>query len=282
MQKILGALILCGSWALASAQPKLDGMYTRNGVVGLEANAPDNPIDPSGKNPLSVSNRGDGLGPYPKIFGEGGAVLRGGQRRQQRRTGIVDPPNKILPWIPEQDKLRREFLVHMNPAVDLRHVELNARCALPGLFQGEDNNNPYQFLQRPAEVVILYDYNHTSRVIHLDGRPHLGKNIQLFMGDSIGHWEGNTLVVDTTNFNGRTAYSREIPYLSDELHTVERFTIADANTIDYEVTIQDPKLFTAPWKVAGYFSRVPKGTESLEFACAEGSQTLVDIFGLPR
>ncbi|HEY7390943.1 MAG TPA: hypothetical protein VH640_20670, partial [Bryobacteraceae bacterium] len=234
MQKILGALILCGSWPLASAQPDLQGMYTRNGVVGLEANAPENPIDPSGKNPLSVSNRGDGLGPYPKVFGEGGTVLRGGQRRQQRRTGIVDPPNKILPWIPEQDKLRREFLVHMNPAADLRHVELNARCALPGLFQGEDNNNPYQFLQRPEEVVILYDYNHTSRVIHLDGRPHLGKNIQLFMGDSIGHWEGNTLMVDTTNFNGRTAYSREIPYLSEELHTVERFTKADANTIDYE------------------------------------------------
>jgi hypothetical protein len=281
MQKILGALILCGSWVLASAQPNLEGMYTRNGVVGLEANAPENPIDPSGKNPLSVSNRGDGLGPYPKIFGEGGSVLRGGQQRQQHRTGIVDPPNKILPWIPGQDKLRREFLVQMNPAADLRHVELNARCALPGLFQGEDNNNPYQFLERPGEVVILYDYNHTSRVIHLDGRPHLGKNIRLFMGDSIGHWEGNTLVVDTTNFNGRTAYSREIPYLSDELHTVERFTIADANTIDYEVTIQDPKLFTAPWKVAGYFSRVPKGTESLEFACAEGSQTLVNIFGLP-
>jgi hypothetical protein len=281
MPKILGALILCGSWVLASAQPNLEGMYTRNGVVGLEANAPENPIDPSGKNPLSVSNRGDGLGPYPKIFGEGGSVLRGGQQRQQRRTGIVDPPNKILPWIPGQDKLRREFLVQMNPAADLRHVELNARCALPGLFQGEDNNNPYQFLERLGEVVILYDYNHTSRVIHLDGRPHLGKNIRLFMGDSIGHWEGNTLVVDTTNFNGRTAYSREIPYLSDELHTVERFTIADANTIDYEVTIQDPKLFTAPWKVAGYFSRVPKGTESLEFACAEGSQTLVNIFGLP-
>jgi hypothetical protein len=262
-------------------QPDMQGMYTRNGVVGLEANAPENPIDPGGKNPLSVSNRGDGLGPYPKVFGEGGTALRGGQGRQQRRTGIVDPANKILPWIPEQDKLRREFLVHMNPAADLRHVELNARCTLPGLFQGEDNNNPYQFLQRPGEVVILYDYNHTSRVIHLDGRAHLGKNIRLFMGDSIGHWEGNTLLVDTANFNGRTAYSREIPYLSEELHTVERFTIADANTIDYEVTIQDPKLFTAPWKVAGYFSKVPKGTESLEFACAEGSQTLVNIFGLP-
>ena len=276
----LSALAWSAAPRTPDGQPDLQGMYTRNGVVGLEANAPENPIDPGGKNPLSVSNRGDGLGPYPKIFGEGGAVLRGGQR-QQRRAGIVDPPDKKLPWRPEQDAKRRDFLLHMNPPADLGHVELNARCTLPGLFQGEDNNNPYQFLQRPQEVVILYDYNHTSRVIHLDGRPHLGKNIRLFMGDSLGHWEGDTLVVDTTNFNGKTAYSREIPYLSDALHTVERFTIVDANTIDYEITIEDPTLFTKPWKVAGYFTRAPKEIESLEFACAEGSQTLVNMFGKP-
>jgi hypothetical protein len=186
-----------------------------------------------------------------------------------------------LPWKPEEDERRRQFLLKMNPPSDLRHVELNARCALPGLFQGEDGNNPYLFLQPLGEVVMLYDYNHTSRVIHLDGRPHLPKDIRLFMGDSIGHWDGNSLVVDTTNFNGRVAYSREIPYLSDQLHTVERFTVADANTIEYEVTIDDPGLFTKPWKVAGYFVRSPKDTQSLEFACAEGSQTLVNIFGNP-
>jgi hypothetical protein len=262
-------------------QPDLQGMYTRNGVVGLEAKPPENPIDPSGNNPLSVSNRGDGLGPYPKIFGEGATALRGGQRRQQRGTGIVDPPDRNLPWRPEEDAKRRQFLLNMNPPTDLRHVELNARCALPGLFQGEDNNNPYQFLQRAGEVVMLYDYNHSSRVIHLDGRPHLGKNIRLFMGDSIGHWEGNTLVVDTANFNDRTSYSREIPYLTDALHTVERFTINDANSIDYEVIIDDPGLFTKPWTTAGYFTRVPKDIQSLEFACAEGSQTLLNIFGKP-
>ena len=274
------AIALMGQTRTPDGQPDLQGMYTRNGVVGLEAKPPTNPIDPSGNNPLSVSNRGDGLGPYPGIFGQGGSVLRTGGR-QQRRTGIVDPADKNLPWRPEEDAKRRDFLLHMNPPVDLRHVELNARCTLPGLFQGEDGNNPYQFLQRAGSMVMLYDYNHTSRIIHLDGRPHLGRDIRLFMGDSIGHWEGNTLIVDTTNFNDRTSYSREIPYFSDALHTTERFTIADANTIDYEVTIDDPKLFTAPWKTAGYFTRVPKGVESLEFACAEGSQTLVNIFGKP-
>lgn len=262
-------------------QPDMQGMYTRNGIVGLEAHPPENPIDPSDKNPYSVSQRGDGLGPYPGIFGQGGGVLRGGQRKQQRRTGIIDPPDKNLPWKPGEDAKRRDFLLHMNPPADLRHVELNARCTLPGIFQGEDNNNPFQFIQRAGEVVLLYDYNHTSRVIHLDGRPHLGKNIRLFMGDSIGHWDGNTLVVDTTNFNDHTSYSREIPYLTDQLHTTERFTIADANIIDYEITIDDPGLFTRPWKVAGYFTRVPKGVDSLEFACAEGSQTLVNMFGEP-
>jgi len=284
---LLGQNVFGQSYAPArtpDGQPDMQGMYTRNGIVGLERNPPENPIDPSDKNPLSVSQRGDGLGPYPGIFGEGGTLLRGGQKRGAaggRRTGIVDPEDRNLPWKPGEDARRRQFLTDMNPPKDLRHVELNARCTLPGLFQGEDGNNPWQILQRAGEVVMLYDYNHTSRVIHLDGRAHLSKNIRLFMGDSVGHWEGNTLVVDTTNFNDRTSYSREIPYLTDQLHTIERFTIADANTIDYEITIDDPGLFTKPWKVAGFFGRSPKDVDSLEFACAEGSQTLVNMFGTP-
>ena len=112
-------------------QPDMQGFYARNGIQGLEANAPDNPIDPGEKNPLSVSNRTDGLGPYPRIFGEG--AVRGAQPAQRRALGIVDPPNKILPWRPGVDVRRREFLSTMNPAADLVHVDLNSRCALPGL-----------------------------------------------------------------------------------------------------------------------------------------------------
>ena len=281
------AILLVGSMASAQSarlpdgQPDMQGMYTRSGVKALEAEPPVNPIDPGEKNPLSVSNRGDGLGPYPRIFGDGGTVLRGQQARAQRPTGIVFPADRKLPWRPEEDAKRRQFLLDMNPPKDLRHIELNSRCTLPGLFEGEDGNNPYTILQPTGRVVILYDYNHTSRVIDLNRREHLSKDIRLFMGDSIGHWEAKTLIVDTTNFNGRVAYSREIPYLSEALHTIERFTIVDGSTIDYEVTIEDPQLFTGPWKVAGAFSRVAKGVESLEFACAEGSQTLLNIFGTP-
>jgi hypothetical protein len=268
---------------LPDGQPDIQGMYTRAGVRGaLEANPPVNPIDPSERNPFSVSNRtGDDLGPYPRIFGEGGDVLRGQQPQQRRRTGIVDPPDKNLPWRPGEDARRRQFLLDMNPPKSLQHVELNSRCALPGPIEGEDGNNPYTIYQRPGSVVFYYDYNHASRVIDLNRKEHLGKDIRLFMGDSVGHWEGNTLVVDTTNYNGRVAFSREIPYLSDALHTIERFTIVDQNIIDYEITIDDPKLFTRPWKVAGFFSRAATGVESLEFACAEGSLTLQNIFGEP-
>src|SRR5215467_5045268 len=100
----LTAVSLVGQTASRTpdGQPDIQGMYTRNGVVGLEAQPPENPIDPSSKSPLSVSNRGDGLGPYPGIFGQGGAALRGGQGRQQRQTGIVDPADRKLPWKPEE------------------------------------------------------------------------------------------------------------------------------------------------------------------------------------
>src|SRR5262245_8162604 len=119
---------------LPDGQPDIQGIYTRSGIRGIEADAPASLIDPGEKNSLSVSNRGDGLGPYPRIFGQGGQVLRTGQQAQQRRTGIVDPPDRKLPWRPEEDAKRRQFLFDQNPPKDLRHVELNARCVLPGLF----------------------------------------------------------------------------------------------------------------------------------------------------
>src|SRR5262245_39935103 len=172
---------------LTDGQPNMQGTYTRAGVKGLEANPPFNPIDPGEKNPLSVSNREDGLGPYPRIFGQGGNALRGGQQRVERRLGIVFPEDRKLPWRSDEDAKRRQFLLDMNPAKYLKHVELNSRCALPGLFEGEDGNNPYTILQPPGKVVIVYDYNHTSREIELNRREHSSKNIRLFMGDSLGH-----------------------------------------------------------------------------------------------
>lgn len=276
-------------------QPDLQGIYTRRGVGGLDPGAleadthrPPNPISPEADNPLSASTRPDGLNNVDRGFleqfserllQEGGvqAQRRPAQPRERPLMGIAEP-GRILPWRPEADANRRAFMLQTNPAASLKHVETDARCAMPGLFLG---GGPFQFMQPEGAVVILSEYSHFSRFIHLDGRPHLPKDIKLFMGDSVGRWEGNTLVVDTTNWNGLTGYSREIPYLSDALRTTERFTITGANTIDYEVMIDDPKQFTRPWKVTGQYTRAEDLGELLEYACAEGSQTLRNIFGEP-
>jgi len=273
-------------------QPDIQGIYARAGIWGLavqqlESNGPHgagNPLDDTGYNRpgapghQKLPNRPSTDDVKPQ--GENGRMvpLAGPPPAPTWRVGLVDPPNKALPWKPEEDKKRREFLLHTNPAASLRYIEYDARCALPGLFL---NGGPFQFIQPEKEVVILSEYQHYTRTIHLDGRSHLGGGIRLFMGDSIGHWEGNTLIVDTTNFNEFTGFTREIPYLSDALHTIERFTVIDDNNIDYEVTIDDPKLFTGTWKTAGLYRKGKEGFEIVEYACAEGTRTLENIFGQP-
>ena len=292
-------LVMFGATAYAQApaklpdgQPNIQGIYARGGIYGLapqelDSNGPHgagNPLDDSAFNKQPFGEE------RPKkarvvdedpVQGEGArsVPLAGPGPTPARKLGLIDPPNKVLPWIPEEDRKRREYLMKTVPPASLRYIEYDARCALPGLFL---NGGPYQFLQPDKELVILSEYAHYTRTIHLDGRKHPGPGIRLFMGDSIGHWEGNTLIVDTTNFNEYTSFTREIPYLSDALHTIERFTIVDANNIDYEVTIDDPKLFTAPWKTAGLYRKAKKGSyELMEYACAEGSLTLENIFGKP-
>lgn len=276
-------------------QPDIQGAYARAGIYGLapqqmESNGPhgaENPLEdsaysrlPDGQPRAARRSRASSDDDQPQPQGEGSRAvpLAGPAPPGPWRLGLVDPPDKVLPWKPEEDKKRREFLMHTNPAASLRYVEFDARCALPGLFL---NGGPFQFIQPETKVVILSEYQHYTRTIHLDGRPHLGNNIRLFMGDSIGHWEGNTLIVDTTNFNEFTSFTREIPYLSDALHIIEHFTIVDQNNIEYEATIDDPKLFTKPWKTAGLYRKAKKEYEIVEYACAEGSLTLVNMFGEP-
>jgi len=247
--------------------PDMQGMWARRGAAMQEANAPKTPLSEFGATGQ----------PYPTVFNTGVSTPQAAALAS-RPTGIIEPANRVLPWRPEADAARREFLSHMIPPASLKYVEASARCVPPGLLGGDDRH-PYQIVQRPGSFVLMYEYNHVTRVIYTDGRPHVGPNIRLYMGDSIGKWEGDTLVVDTTNFNDKTSFSQTIPYHSDVLHTVERFTMIDPYVIDYQLTIEDPKMFTAPIRIAGSFAAAAKGSELMEFACAEGSQTLANIFG---
>jgi hypothetical protein len=144
-------------------------------------------------------------------------------------------------------------------------------------------NNAYQILQTPGYVVIMSEMIHDARVIPLDGRAHAPADVRSWDGDSRGRWEGNTLVVDTTNFNGKgwiatsaaTGRIKGIPE-SEDLHVVERFTRTDAGTIRYEVTIDDPNEYTKPWKVSIPLTRDAEYVV-YEYACQEGNQAVENI-----
>jgi hypothetical protein len=133
-----------------------------------------------------------------------------------------------------------------------------------------------QIIQTPDYVVVFHEMIHEARIIPLDGRGHLPENIRQWLGDSRGRWEGDTLVVDTTNFIDMTSSRRS----SDRLHLVERFTRIDAGTLDYEVTLDDPSTFTRPWTAV---LPMPKTEGTIfEYACHEGNYGLRNLLSGAR
>jgi hypothetical protein len=165
------------------------------------------------------------------------------------------------------------------------------RCitrGVPGGFFPAGYNNGYRILQTPGYVVILYEMIHAARIIPVGGRAHLPAALKFWDGDSVGRWEGNTLVVDVTNYNGKgwiatnaaAGRIKGIPQ-SEALHVVERFTRAGADTIHYEVTIDDPTLYTQPWKVAIPLER-EDGYMIYEYACHEGNRAVEGVLRAGR
>jgi hypothetical protein len=142
----------------------------------------------------------------------------------------------------------------------------------------------FEILQGPGYVLINFNFGHYFRYIPTDGRPHrVSDRVKLWMGNSRGTWEGNTLVVDVTNLNGKNWLDQVGNFVSDHVHVIERFTLASANIIDYEVTIDDPKVFTRPWKIRLPFRRAGAAAndryvnELWENACYEGNKAAEDI-----
>jgi hypothetical protein len=144
------------------------------------------------------------------------------------------------------------------------------KCYLPGVPRITYQPFPFQIVQTPKYVVISYEYAHAVRIIYTDGSPHPLPN-DFWMGDSRGHWEGDTLVVDVTHFNDRTWFDLAGNFHSDALHVVERYTPIDlGHVISYEVTIEDPKVFTRPWKMRmPLYRRVEKGLQLLDYDCVD-------------
>ena len=204
-----------------------------------------------------------------------------------RRTSlVVDPPDGRVPLRPEAEARREYDFAHVSDS----YVYMSPwdRCitrGVPGGMFPAGYNNAYQIVQFPGSVVLLSEMIHEVRIIPVDDRPHLPPSIRQWNGDSRGHWEGDTLVVDTTNFNGKgwldtnAAPGRQrirgIPQ-SPDLHVVERFTRVDDETIHYTVTIEDPNVYTRPWTVAIPLNRDPD-YQIYEYACQEGNQAVGNI-----
>lgn len=232
-----------------------------------------------------------GIGP-PSYWTERGKPTR-------QASLVVDPPDGRLPALtPEAVKYRKEarggkglpgeWRGHADSWEDLN---IYYRCISRGLLGSVIPvvyNNGNQILQAPGYVVFRNEMIHESRVIPLDGRPHLNPSIHLYMGDSRGHWEGNTLVVETTNFTDKDAigsngagYPGDPGYHSDELKVIERFTRTGPKTLEYKATIDDPKTWVRPWTILIELER-NDNYQLLEYACHEGNYAMTDILSGAR
>src|SRR5262245_55214473 len=217
----------------------------------------------------------------------------------------VDPPDGKIPLTPEALARRKEIIANQQK---IEYLDGRVLCLAPGIPR---TTIPapvvgYQIFQKPGYVVIFYEQSHLYRTIPLDGRPPLDPNIRKAMGVSRGHWEGNVLVVEVTNFTNNLSNNwvigaisatpgvpaeslttgHGIPH-SDLYRVTERYTPIDATTIHYEARIEDPKVFAQPWTIAFYaFARAPRDYVPVEYACFEGNDknlmlmTNTDISGI--
>jgi len=201
---------------------------------------------------------------------------RGSHIVESRHTSlIIDPPDGKIPALTPEAQKRQAALAEyrrQHPGDGPEDFSLANRCILwttagPPMLPGAYNNN-YRIVQSPGNVTILIEMIHDARIIPTDGRPHLPSNVRQWLGDSRGHWEGDTLVVETTNFTDKTNFRGA----DENMRLVERFTRVDADTIIYEFTVHDLSSFTKPWTAQIPMKRTPEPL--LEYACHEGNYAM--------
>jgi hypothetical protein len=210
---------------------------------------------------------------------------------------LIDPPDgKLPPLTPWAEQIKQEAARHQGKSPSsYRDLPVSTRCLtrgvpgsmVPGYFM---YNAGYQIMQTPQYVAIRYEMIHDIRVIPLDGRPHVGSDIRLWMGDSRGRWDGDTLVIETTNLNDSTpllGFNSSVPGsviasgINEQAHVVEKFTRVNDRLITYVATIENPKIFTRAWTIAVPLNRDDSYT-IFEYACHEGNKGVVNILTAAR
>jgi hypothetical protein len=288
-------VLVSGQRAGSDARPNLEGIWNSATTTPLErpGELKDKPFftpeeaaawerrfaernaEPS---PEALKARG-GTGTYNTFYREYGT-----RTVKTLRTSIVtDPPDGRIPALtPAAADIKRRRIERQKQGENPEDLGLQDRClafltAGPPLLPYSYNSN-YQIVQTEEAVLIHAEMIHDARVVHLDGRPHLPPGIRLWLGDSIGHWDGDTLVVDTTNFNdgggfygdagGNFGWDRNV-------HMIERFSLFDADTLLYQFEIDNPTAFTKPWK--GELTMTRSTGPIYEFACHEGNYSLTNM-----
>ena len=226
------------------------------------------------------------LPPREGSVGNYNAFWRDVGKALTRTSLIIDPPDgRIPPLSPEgqaridAERAERSTRGPANSPDTYTDLSRWTRCISRGWNGiGSWYSSNYQIFQSPGYVVVLQELIHEARIIPLDGRPHLPGSIPQWMGDSRGHWEGNTLVVETTNFDPKTSYQGS----RDTLHLTERYTRLADDTIDYQFRINDPRTFTRPWTVSRPMTRITDRVSIFEYACHEGNYAMEGILAGAR
>jgi hypothetical protein len=198
---------------------------------------------------------------------------------------VSDPPDGKVPPVTAEAQQRnaaraRERAAH-GPADSPEDRSLYDRCitrGIPGSMMPAIYGNAYEIVQGPGYVAITYEMVHEVRVIPLAPAPHAGAAIRMYMGDARGHWEGNTLVVETTNFTDKTAYRGS----SEHLRLVERFTRTGPDSVEWSSTFDDPHTWTAPWTFAMRLSKKDDSQRPFEYACHEGNYAMSHLLAAAR
>jgi hypothetical protein len=202
---------------------------------------------------------GHGAGPSPVVaMGALGAAPGG--------LGIVEGGE--IPYLPAARAQRKENFA--------KRLELDpeVKCYLPGVPRASYMPYPFQIVQSDKSIFIGYEYANATRTIFMDKRD--AAPVDSWMGQSVGHWEGNTLVVDVTGLNDLSWFDRSGNFHSDALHVIERYTPNGPNVINYQALIEDPKTFARPWKISmPLYRRLDKNMQLLEFKCVEFVEELL-------
>jgi len=239
-----------GGISLSGTQSNVVSAATAAPAAGARGGAPAGAAAPAGRG-------GGGGAPAGAAAGARGAT--GGQRGGAPAAGALS----MQPWAAEKSAAMKNI---DDPTV---------HCFQPGVPRVVGMPMPFEIVQTPNKIVILYEAFRSYRIIPTDGKKLAGESLPSYNGDSVGRWEGDTLVVDVTNFNGKIWGPGNMKVTSDAYHVVERYTPA-GNTIAYEATIEDPKVLTQPFVYRSTFQKPPE-TRVMEYECLENNINLKSI-----